>query len=348
VKPLAALGLVLLAGCASIGPPTVSRDRFDYVAAISESWKRQMLLNVLKVRYSDAPVFLDVASVINAYGIEGQISLTGQAASAGRGDSFANIGGVARYSDHPTITYTPLSGDKFARGVMTPLPVSGILLMVQSGYPIDVVFRFCLNSINGLQNAYGGSFGRPGDPRFHELLTLLREDQQAGSLGVDSSPQRRDFVLYLRPPADAATAARHRRILELLGLAPGQREFRMTYGVFQSSEDEIVLQTRSMMQVLVDYASQIDLPGTDLAEGRTYAAQRSPEQARLFPAFIQVHNGAAAPTDAHAAVRYRDRWFWIDDRDHVSKSSLNFMMLMFALTETGAPVAAPVVTIPAR
>ncbi len=56
---------VHLAGCVAVGPPTVARDRLDYVSAISESWKRQTLLNLLKTRYYDAPVFMDVASVIN-------------------------------------------------------------------------------------------------------------------------------------------------------------------------------------------------------------------------------------------------------------------------------------------
>jgi hypothetical protein len=50
------ISVLLFAGCTGIGPPTVDRDRFDYVSAISESWKRQTLLNLIKVRYLDAPV----------------------------------------------------------------------------------------------------------------------------------------------------------------------------------------------------------------------------------------------------------------------------------------------------
>ena len=55
-----------LAGCTTIGPTTIPRDRFDYAAAISDSWKNQMLLNLVKARYAEAPVFLDIASAINS------------------------------------------------------------------------------------------------------------------------------------------------------------------------------------------------------------------------------------------------------------------------------------------
>jgi hypothetical protein len=48
------------------------------------------------------------------------------------------------------------------------------------------------------------------------------------------------------------------------------------------------------------------------------------------------------------AVRYRDSWFWIDDRDHPSKAAFNFLMLLFSLTETGSTQSAPLVTVPAR
>src|ERR687898_2943809 len=72
-----ALVTILLSGCASIGPGTVTRDRFDYISAISDSWKSQMLLNLVKLRYGDAPVFLDIASVINQYGIEGILGYSG-------------------------------------------------------------------------------------------------------------------------------------------------------------------------------------------------------------------------------------------------------------------------------
>ena len=50
------------------------RDRFDYGQSVAESWKRQMLLNVVRIRYADAPIFIDVTSVINNYSLSGSAS----------------------------------------------------------------------------------------------------------------------------------------------------------------------------------------------------------------------------------------------------------------------------------
>jgi hypothetical protein len=65
---------VLGAGCRSMGPTTVSRDRFDYTVAISESAKNQVLLNMVKIRYGDVPIFIEVSSVISQYQLENGIT----------------------------------------------------------------------------------------------------------------------------------------------------------------------------------------------------------------------------------------------------------------------------------
>jgi hypothetical protein len=178
---LSGMVILLLVGCGSIGPGTVTRDRFDYVTSVSGSWKRQMLLNLLKIRYHDVPVFVDIASVINSYELTGEVNLSGQYAPIGRGDAFGNLGAKGLYSDKPTITYQPLAGDKFSRSLMLPLPIQGILFLIQSGYPADLVLRICVNRINDLNNAYGGA-GNPqeGSPKFLELISAILESQAAG------------------------------------------------------------------------------------------------------------------------------------------------------------------------
>jgi hypothetical protein len=333
-----------------MGAPTIPRDRFDYIAAISDSWKRQMLHNLLKVRYSDAPVFLDVASVINAYTWEGDLFVGGQVARVDRGDTFAAVGATGRYSDRPTVTYTPLSGEKFARGLMAPFPVAAVLYLIQSGYPVDVVLRTCVNTINGLDNEFGYSGNpRSGDPRFADLLARLRSAQAGGALAfrIKTVEEGEGAVLHLRPAREDPQLSFP--ILDLLGLDPQASEYRIVFGMYPIDNTEIAIVTRSMLQVMIDYASYIDVPAAETAEQRVYTPVRSAAQERLFPPLLRVHNGEVAPADAHVALRYRNRWFWIDDRDWQSKAALNTLMILFSLTETGAGQGgAPVVTIPAR
>lgn len=350
VGALAIAIAVTLAGCAGIGPERVTRDRFDYVGAISESWKQQMLLNLLKVRYSDAPVFLDVSSVIASYTLGATASVKGEYAPPGRGDTLGGIGVGANIEERPTITFSPLAGEKFARSLMTPLPVSGILYLLQAGFPAENVLRACAISVNGLENAYGGRENpRAGDPRFAEFLRALRAAQRAGVIDVrQRSPKDRDAaILAFHPSRETPEAA---RVRELLGVAPGIKELEVVYGAFPASPRELAILTRSMLQVMTDFASQIDLPERDAREGRAHVLDPGEvRDEKLFPTFLRVQHGAAAPADAYVTVKYRGVSFWIDDRDEPTKATFSKLMFMLALTETtGATTGVPVLTVPAR
>ena len=64
------------------------------------------------------------------------------------------------------------------------------------------------------------------------------------------------------------------------------------------------------------------------------------------PTLLNIHSSPGKPDDAFIAVRYRDQWFWLDDRDMMSKKMFSFLMFVFTLVETGDKTPAPVVTIP--
>ena len=347
----AAIGIMILvalqiAGCASMGAHTVARDRFDYVTAISESWKQQMLLNLLKTRYADAPVFMDVTSVINQYAVEGQINLSANFDIR----NTQSVGGSGKYTDRPTITYAPIMGEKFTKSLMTPIPVSGIMFLLQSGFPADYVLRITTHTINGIENRYGGSMsGRSADQKFYNLLTAIKRIQIAGGMGMRVKPtdEGNAVVIFFRPLTDEAIAGDLNKVREILGLNPDASGFRVAYGSFAADDKEIAILSRSMLQVMIDFASYIDVPDSDVAEGRVYASQRESEETESeFPPLIRVRNGSARPDDAYVSIHYRKRWFWIDDRDYPSKRIFSFLMLLFSLTDTGVSQAAPIVTVP--
>ena len=71
----------LFTGCAHLGPKTIPVDRFDYSTAIADSWKQQTLLNIVKLRYMDLPVFVDVASIVSGYSMQTGVSINGTLSS---------------------------------------------------------------------------------------------------------------------------------------------------------------------------------------------------------------------------------------------------------------------------
>ena len=344
---------VHFAGCAGIGPKTVPRDRFDYVSAISESWKRQTLLNLVKTRYLDAPVFLDVGSVINQYALEQEVGIGVSGEFYNRGEpSFISpeIGVKGRYTDRPTITYNPLMGENFARSVLKSIPNSAILLLVEAGYPIDYVLRICVQTINGLDNRRSGRVTlRAADPEFYELLSLLHRIQEMEAINVRaiSVDGKETLSVLFRPPNQALTADM-KRAMQLLGLDLEAREFRVVSGSFATNNREIAMLGRSMIQVFSAYASFIDVPESHVSQGRVVATEQDNlATAAGFPPLIQVRSGSSKPDDAFVAVPYRDHWFWIDDQDIHSKGMFFFLMILFSFTERGASgQAAPILTVP--
>src|SRR6266404_8235208 len=175
-----------LTGCKHIGPKTVAVDRFDYSSAIADSWKQQTLLNIVKLRYMDLPVFVDVASIVSGYSMQTGVSVNGSLSSktAIQGNYVA-AGGQAVYTDRPTITYVPMTGEKFLRGIITPIDPKNIFFMLQAGYPADFILALTVESINGVRNrSIAGGAVREADPEFLRALALIRELQVAGAVGL--------------------------------------------------------------------------------------------------------------------------------------------------------------------
>ncbi len=350
---LAAMALVL-AGCKSLGPATVPRDRFEYSGSISESWKRQTLLNIVKLRYLDPPIFVDVGQIVSGYSLETGVNLGGNVSSSGavQGNSLT-LGGAAKYTDRPTITYTPLTGSKFVRALMTPLPPDAVLFTVQSGWPANAVFFATVAVMNGLKNQDTSIAGVvPADPKFIRALELLRKIQTSGVVGFRMQPdpqkQQTTVLTFRSKNITEETVADIKEFRELLHLDPEATEFKVVFGATASNEKELALQTRSMFHIMTTMAGEVEVPEEDVKQGRTPPGYDTTSKGTETLRLIQIHCSKSKPADAYAVVAYRDHWFWVDDRDLKSKRSFAFMMMLFTLAESGEKENPPVITIPAQ
>jgi hypothetical protein len=356
-----AAAVLALAGgaCSSIGPATVTRDRSDYSAAIGDSWKQQTLLNIVRLRYGDFPVFMEIAQVIAGYQFQttATAGFTAQnylPSSVGVAPAIAGVAGVgATYIDRPTVIYAPLTGNDFLKKLMAPIPPAAVMFLLQSGYPATIVMPIAIDSINGVTNeSKRGGMARPGDPRFTRLTQLLYELQVANALQirVDRAKDNSDVTIISFPPGNvtqdvAARIEEGRRILSLVG---SSRIYPVRYGGWSGKSDEIAMVTRSMLQIMVELGVLAQVPEADIADGKASRGTSGNPSPTGAPPLLNILSGAAPPPHAHAAVQYKGRWFWIPDTDIRSKTIFTSVMLLFSISDVGVRSAPPVVTVPAN
>jgi hypothetical protein len=337
--------------CYNIGPKTIPRDRFDYNAAISDSWKEQTLLNIVKLRYADMPLFVDISSVVSGYTLESQVNVFGSRSStdAVQGNS-ATVGGSATFTDRPTITYAPITGSQFNKSFMTPIPPRSVLFLLQSGWSADMIFPLTVDSINGLRSQISaGSRARSGDDDYYRVVELIRRMQLDGATGMqlqrDELSNETALLIIHKSALDEDGKAAFTEFDSLLGLRPDLQEIGVRYGYLPENDAEIAMITYSMLQIIIKLATQIEVPPEHAADGRTVPSMQFGEEVGRQQ-LVRITSSKEEPEDAFVAVRYRDHWYSIDDRDFKSKSVFTFVMILFSLTESGDNANLPVITIP--
>jgi hypothetical protein len=342
---VAALGAT---GCQTLGSGSVPRDRLGYAGAIAESWKEQMLLNIVKQRYLDTPVYLDVSSVISSYSLATDISLGATIFPRASTGNNASLGASGTFTDSPTISYAPLTGERLVNALLRPIPPETVFAMISGGRRTDFLMQATVRSINGIYSTTTSSpAARSEDPQFSRLVEAIGRIEQAGALGLridKHTDQTATFIAFHRdlgPEVETDIQL----VKEMLRLDPKRDEFRLVFGSSRRP-DEIAMTTRSIQQVLGELATGVEVPEQDIAEGRATARGRA--AADSATALMRIRAGAERPPDAFAAVLYRNHWFWIDDRDLGSKRMFVFLTMFMSLTESGALPQAPVLTLPVR
>jgi hypothetical protein len=348
-RALSTVAVVLLAaGCSSVGPKTIRNDNFNYSEAIRESWKEQMLLNMVGLRYAEAPIFLRATSVINQYSIDGRVSAS-TPPYEGAGPSAPPLGLSGGYADRPTITYTPMTGAEFTRSVMTPIPPETIMSMIQAGWRADILFRLAVRSVNGIGS--DSVEGQAGDPtHFYEMVLLMQKLQSSGDLSFRIRRRSANdvAVIMIKAPESPETRVSRERLGDILGLDPDLSEYRLVFGLHAASGAEIAMLTRSILEMLLELSMWIDVPAEHVAAGWTHESYDSEAMTDLgFEPMLRINSSTEKPDDAFVVVEYEGVWFWIDDGDFVSKRTLSFMQIMFSLAESGTVQTAPMVTVQA-
>ena len=168
---LLSVSLWALAAC-TVGPRTLPVSSSHYSDAVRVAQSEQLLVNLVRLRYRDQPVYLSVTSISTQFEFGASASVDGNIVEGG--PDLLGVGGGVDYAERPTITFGILSGDAFEREMLEPISVGTIALLGESGWRIDRVLRLTVENLNGLRHAGTASGPTPhAEPRYEPFLEAV-------------------------------------------------------------------------------------------------------------------------------------------------------------------------------
>lgn len=329
-------------GCLTRGPASIAEQRGPYTEVLSATDKEELLANIVRLAYFDAPVFLQVSSVTAAptieYGGEVDVGL----GDGGRPSPLVLAKPKLLAKDSPTIVYKPLLGKEFAGELLMPFDIRPVFLMLDNGFDFSVVAQLLFKSMNHLSNARTAtSAERDAFRRVTDAMGRLlhRGEVQVGTTTEGLGATGGRVLITLRP--EAAREGDGAFVLKELGLDPTLANFELKSGLMGDA-GSIAVSTRSLLALLSYMANYVEAPAEHAALVVPSDALRDPQP------LMRVHASAQRPERGDPVVYYKGYWFYIAADDLRSRNTLFLIRLLFNLqaqSSGGDPVQ---LTLPVR
>ena len=346
----AAVSMFLLAGCVQLGPRALESGRPQYNIAVQQTEAQQLLLNIVRQRYNDPLMFLDVTSISSGYGRGMNASILG-VLGTGNGTGTGAVGG--NLGETPNIFYAPNTGEKFAKQMLTPLDLNTVALLLQAGWSIERVFLLLAESVNDIYNRPVANDSGERYARFLSLADSLRDLQRDGFLtvGLERSEAEQGTALVLMIAPDAAGRPSYRQVCETIGTECNGAPLRMRQAFGAPADSTTVaLATRSLFSAIYHISRQVDVPAEDISTGVASPsydlAERTPAATEALRQLFHVRSSKDEPERAAIKVNYRDAWFYIDDTDQDTKTTFALLSMLITLQAGSTGGVMPLITIP--
>jgi len=172
----------LFASSCNLGQRALRNDYPQYNQTIRDIEDEHMLLNLVRMRYLETPVFLQISSISTTYGLGANTN----GSVTGGGDSSGTVGVGGSYSETPTITYSLPESREFFGRMVAPLSSSQLAVLAMGG--TGGFFRMGVKRINRLENISSYTGWEATTPatygEFEEAMDLLEELERDGLLDV--------------------------------------------------------------------------------------------------------------------------------------------------------------------
>jgi hypothetical protein len=361
-------GLFVLGACQSMGPRAVKVGMPAYNLAISETGHQLLLLNLVRMRYSEPPYFMEISNIYASPSFT--VGATAEGTLISGGSNLGTLGAELSYSEVPTIVYTPLAGESFVRRLLQPIEPENISLLYQGGWNLERILRLCVQRINNVWNAESATgptpTGRPPNyTKFQQVAKTLHWLETNRLLEVISrtgGPERDEgepavngtqavvieFVIH----PSAKQKPEVKQLFADLELDPKAESYFFTKKRHLKGDRTLSIVTRPLIGTMFYLSKGISIPQQDLDKGAVHITLD--DDGQLFDWHLvtgdlfAVKSSSSKPDDAYVAVQYRNSWFYIRDSDVISKDTFALFEMLLALRSGEVPATSTPLTLPIR
>ena len=184
-----AIAALIPAGCSRWGSWVLEDSHVAFNTSVAETMDRQMLLNIVRMSQRRPAQWMTV-SLINVQSTVGA-GTNGAVAIPSDGMVSGGAGGSLTLSYTPNITFIPQQGERLARELMSPIPVSTVERLVSAGWPLPLVTLMCvekIGNVEGFDVSSGDGIALDG-PGFGRLLQIMRALESRHLLSLSQVPQ---------------------------------------------------------------------------------------------------------------------------------------------------------------
>ncbi|MEE2907645.1 MAG: hypothetical protein VX527_07410 [Planctomycetota bacterium] len=175
IGPLSLVLVMMIPGGCTNGPDLIINSHIDYNKAVRQVMNEELLLNIVRMRYAEAPQFVTVSSINTQFE-----TTTGGSGEVGwsrgiPGPASWGVEGSLAFRDNPTISITPRQGEELAKQLLGSIDPKVIAYLSSAGYRLDYLFALLVDNVNGVRSYTGAGTlpARGGDPAFGELLRAI-------------------------------------------------------------------------------------------------------------------------------------------------------------------------------
>ncbi len=331
--------------------------RSAYNISIQNTNSQEMLLNLVRLRYFDLPLFLEVGNITTQYTYRSKAD-TILPIPGFNNTNPGSLGGEVSWQNQPTIQYTPLEGQAFATQLMQPIDLSTIQQIIYAGWDIDRVFKLTIERVNQFANSPAGSLPAPifsmKYKPFYEVTALLRRLQEKGVLEVglnvyehDDANNKKEYLQLVFPtsePESQKIASLFENVIKI----DDRYVLNLLFGY--NLEGKIGIMPRSLLSCLYYLSQGVRVPKSDIInhiveEPQLKNGERE-EFLQALSALMKIKSSFSKPKLAFVAIEYRNRWFYIDDCDLNSKRSFLLLQQLYNLQAREQKQAPPLLTLP--